>query len=154
MGLGLRNAQSNENGNRRSFLKWLLGFGIFSTIASVLIPVIGYLIPPERGNTAGGGRVLVGTTTDIPFGMGKVVQLGSKPVIVINTPQGITAFSAICTHLGCIVDWDAERQLILCPCHDGLFNPQTGAVIAGPPPAPLPPVPVSLEDEEIYLGEA
>ena len=139
---------------RRRVLKFLLGFSVVSTLVGVLTPIIGYLIPPERGSAEGGGLVRVGTTKDIPIGHGKVVSVGNKPIIVTNTDHGVKAFSAICTHLGCIVTWDASRQIILCPCHDGQFNPVTGTVIAGPPPTPLPAVPVSVEGEDIYVGEA
>jgi len=140
--------------SRRSVLRYLLGFTIISTLIGVLTPIIGYLMPPAAGSAGTKERVKVGTTKDIPVGHGKVVPRGNKPVIVINTEQGVKAFSAICTHLGCIVTWDEARQIILCPCHDGQFNPITGAVIAGPPPTPLPSVPVSVEGEEIYLGGA
>jgi len=139
---------------RRGFLKWALGFSIVATIAGVLTPVIGYLWPPAEGSAAGTGRVLVGTTRDIPPGQGKVVPVNNKPVIVVSTAQGVKAYSAICTHLGCIVEWDQPRKFILCPCHDGRFNPISGAVISGPPPSPLPPVPVVVEGENIYVGGA
>jgi Rieske Fe-S protein len=139
---------------RNTFLKFLLGFSLISTIASVVIPIFKYLIPPENSDPRGGGRVLVGTTSDVPIGQGKVVSLGNKPVIIANTDQGVKAFSAICTHLGCICIWDSGRNVILCPCHDGHFNPINGAVMSGPPPTPLQPIPVSVEGEEIYIGEA
>lgn len=140
--------------SRRSVLRFLLGFTVVSTLVGVLTPIIGYLLPPASGGARGSERVKVGTTKDIPVGQGKVVPRGDKPVIVVNTNQGVKAFSAICTHLGCIVTWDEVRQIILCPCHDGRFNPITGAVIAGPPPSPLPSIPVSVEGEDIYVGGA
>ncbi|MFQ6057302.1 MAG: ubiquinol-cytochrome c reductase iron-sulfur subunit [Anaerolineae bacterium] len=140
--------------SRRTFLTWALGLSFLGTLVGVLVPIIGYLWPPARGAGAGGGRVLVGTTKDLPVGQGKVVPVENKPVVVVNTAQGIRAFSAICTHLGCIVEWDQARQFILCPCHDGRFNPINGAVISGPPPAPLPPMEVFVEGENIYVGGA
>ncbi|NHZ71473.1 MAG: Rieske 2Fe-2S domain-containing protein [Aquificales bacterium] len=140
--------------NRRQILTYLLGFPIISTLVGVLTPIVGFLVPPATGNAGSNERVLVGTTKDIPIGQGKVVPVGNKPVIVTNTDQGVKAFSAICTHLGCICIWDENRKVILCPCHDGQFNPLTGAVLSGPPPAPLPPIPISVEGEDIYVGEA
>ena len=104
---------------RRSFLKLLLGFSFVSTIASIVIPIVGYLLPPEKGSAGSGGKVLVATTTEIPVGEGKIIPLGSKPIVVTNTEQGVKAFSAICTHLGCVCIWDSGRKIILCPCHDG-----------------------------------
>lgn len=140
--------------SRRGLLKYLLGFSVFATLVGVLTPIIGYLWPPATRGAGGGGRTLVGTTKDIPVGQGKVVPVADKPVIVVNTAQGVRAYSAICTHLGCIVEWDRPRKFILCPCHDGRFNPVSGAVISGPPPAPLPPVPVLVDGENIYVGGA
>ena len=144
----------NKPVSRRGFIKILLGFSFFTTVAGVITPIIGYLLPPPSVSSSGGGRVLVGTTKDIPIGQGKVVPVGGKPVMVINSNQGVHAFSAICTHLGCIVLYDPVRQLIICPCHDGFFSPVTGAVVSGPPPSPLPIVPVSIDSENIYVGEA
>jgi Rieske Fe-S protein len=139
---------------RRQVLRWLAGLTIFSSIAMILTPVVGFLVPPKGGGAAGGGKVLVGTTADIPAGGGAVVAMGSKPAIVVNTDQGVKAYSAICTHLGCVVAWNDLVGVIQCPCHDGRFDPNSGAVVSGPPPAPLPPLTVSVEGDQIFLTEA
>lgn len=137
---------------RRRFIKTLLGLSAGSMLFMVLTPIIGFLIPPKTNGASGGAKVLAGTTDDIPPGNGKVVAMGSKPVIVINDgAKGVKAFSAVCTHLGCIVGYDSTLSLITCPCHGGQFNPVSGDVVAGPPPAPLPPVNVSVEKNQIYL---
>ncbi len=141
--------------SRRSFLKWALGFSVVATVAGVVVPIIGYLWPPSQQSSGSGGRVLIGATKDLPVGQAKVQPVNDKPVIIVNTAQGgIKAFSAICTHLGCVVEWNQSKQIIVCPCHDGHFNPMTGAVISGPPPAPLPPVRVAVENDQIYAGGA
>jgi cytochrome b6-f complex iron-sulfur subunit len=138
--------------SRRRFLGYLLGFSVIATAAGVLTPVIGYLWPPSKAAAGESGRVEVGKTVDFPVGQGKVVPVNDKPVIVVNTAQGgLKAYSAICTHLGCIVAWDQPRQFILCPCHDGRFNPINGAVISGPPPTPLPAVPIIVEGDAVYV---
>lgn len=137
--------------SRRRFVKWLLGFSVVGTLALVAAPVVSFLVPPKESAASGGGKVAAGTTADIPPGKGKVVAMGSKPVIVVNTDQGVKAYSAICTHLGCIVAYDDQNGAITCPCHGGKFNPQTGAVMGGPPPTPLAPVSVAVEGDTIYL---
>lgn len=142
--------QAGDAGRRR-FLRWLLGFSIVSTMAMILTPVIGFLIPPKTGQAGTGGRVEVGPTADLPVGTGKVVAMGSKPVMVVNTDAGVKAFSAVCTHLGCIVIWDPTSGQIICPCHDGRFSATNGAVISGPPPQPLAPVGVAVDDDKIFL---
>ena len=138
---------------RRKFIQFLLGFSIVSTIVGILVPIIGYLLPKEA--TAGlGGPVEVGKVEDFPLNASKVVLVSDKPVIVVNSKAGgLKAFSAICTHLGCIVTWDARKGSIHCPCHDGFFNPVTGAVVSGPPPKPLAAYKVVVKDNKVLVGE-
>jgi len=136
---------------RRRFLRYVLGFAALSTVAIVATPIVGFLVPPRTTTTSAGGRVKIGTLADVAVGQGIVVPVGSSPAIVVNTEQGLKAFSAICTHLGCVVGWDGAAGNIVCPCHDGRFNPTTGAVLAGPPPQPLPALPVVVEGDEIFI---
>jgi Rieske Fe-S protein len=136
---------------RRRFIRLLLGFSIVSTAAMVLTPIVGFLIPPRSTGAGGGGRVLAATTADLPVGSGKVVPMGSKPVILVNTDAGVKAYSAVCTHLGCIVAFDSTSKQIVCPCHDGHFSPANGGVVSGPPPQPLAPVGVAVEKDQIFL---
>lgn len=152
-GNGQETAQQG-NQSRRGFLRWLGSLTIVSTAVMVLTPVVAFLIPSNGGRAAGGGKVLVGTTADLPPGAGKVVSMGAKPAIIVNAAGAVKAYSAICTHLGCVVAWNDMIGVIQCPCHDGRFNPATGAVVSGPPPAPLPPITVSVEGDQIFLTEA
>lgn len=136
---------------RRSFLKFLMSFSVVSSIAMTITPIVGFLAPSKAANAGAGGKVLAGTLDALPVGKGAVVAVGSKPAIVVNTAGGVKAFSAICTHLGCIVLWDETAGNIVCPCHDGRFNPATGAVMSGPPPAPLPPLTAVVEGNDIFI---
>lgn len=141
--------------SRRSFMRLLLGWAIVSTLSMVVAPIIGFLIPPRQTAGGRGGRLLVGSTADIGPGRSRVVGLGAKPVIVLNGPQGIKAFSAVCTHLGCIVGYDATKSPdIVSPCHDGHFDAVNGRVLSGPPPLPLKEYPVAVEKDQIYLQDA
>jgi cytochrome b6-f complex iron-sulfur subunit len=136
---------------RRRFVRYLMSFSIVSSLAMIVTPIVGFLIPTKTASGTEGGRVLAGTLDTLPVGSGAVVAVGSKPAVVVNTTAGIKAYSAICTHLGCIVAWDAPANLIICPCHDGRFNPATGAVVSGPPPAPLAPLTTVIEGNDIYI---
>jgi cytochrome b6-f complex iron-sulfur subunit len=140
---------------RREVIRWLLSFSVISTLGGVLTPIAGYLWPPVRASSHGtGGRTLVGAVTDYPLNSGQVVSVNDEPVMVVNTEAGgFKAYSAVCTHLGCITYWHQTRQLIQCPCHDGRFNPVTGAVISGPPPRPLPPYELEIVGEQVYVGD-
>ena len=139
--------------SRRRFMELALIGSIVTTIVGVLTPIIGYLWPPAGIAGSGGERVLAGTVDEFPPDSGKVTSVESKAVIVVNTEKGgVKAFSAVCTHLGCIVYWHEERGVIQCPCHDGRFNPLNGWVISGPPPAPLAEHDVQVAGDEIYVG--
>ena len=140
---------------RRSVIRWLLGFSLVSTLGGVQTPVVGYLWPPVRARSSEGGRTLVGAVSDFPIDSGAVVSINDEPVIVVNTEAGgIKAYSAICTHLACIVFWHKARRVIQCPCHDGRFNPLNGTVISGPPPRPLALYEVDIAEDQVYVGKA
>ena len=139
---------------RRGFLKWLLGCSVVTTVAGAVVPVIGYLWPPARKGVGYQGPTMVGAVADFPVGTGKIVPVDDKPVMIVNTAAGgIKAFSAICTHLGCIVYWDKAKNVMHSPCHDGLFNPVTGAVVGGPPPRPVPAYELAIKDGKVYVGK-
>ena len=89
---------------------------------------------------------------ELPIGGNKIITFGGSPAIVLRTPESIKAFSLICTHLGCIVQWQEAQQEFYCPCHDGRFD-QFGEVISGPPPVPLEEIAVKVENNTITVGE-
>ncbi len=137
--------------SRRGLLKYiLLGFSTVATAGGVLTPIISYLWPPKVGASEGGGRVAVASTADLPPGQGQVFSVNNKPVLVISTADGYKALDATCTHLGCILFWNEQREVIACPCHEAYFN-TNGAVISGPPPAPLEVYRVQVEGDQIYV---
>lgn len=90
--------------------------------------------------------------TELPIGGIKQVQYGSTPVLVLRTPESIKAYSMICTHLGCLVEWQPATAEFYCPCHDGRFD-QFGEVIGGPPPVPLETFPVQVVEDTVVVGE-
>jgi Rieske Fe-S protein len=89
---------------------------------------------------------------ELAVGAVKYITYAGSPVIVVRTAETIKAYSLICTHLGCTVQWQAGQKQFYCPCHDGRFD-QFGDVIAGPPPVPLEQFPVSVEGDRIIVGE-
>ena len=152
-----RNSESGGQGpviSRRRLITYLVGFSVVGTLAGVLTPILGYLWPSSQASAGTSEPVPVGKSADFPAGQGKVVSVNDKPVIVVNAAQGqLKAFSAICTHLGCIVEWDANRRIIVCPCHDARFNPANGAVISGPAPSPLPEFQLTVKDDTVYVSQ-
>jgi len=104
------------------------------------------------GDTGSGSGASTGTEvanlSDIPVGGAVAVMLNGSQVIVSQPTAGeVVAFSAICTHQGCIVV--PEKKGLTCPCHQSLFDTATGAVLQGPATDPLPPVTVTLKGDKI-----
>lgn len=89
---------------------------------------------------------------DLPVGGTKTVTYGGVSVIAVRTRESLRAFSLVCTHLGCTVNWEANKKEFYCPCHDGRFD-EFGDVVAGPPPIPLEQVPIRIEGETVIIGE-
>lgn len=74
---------------------------------------------------------------DVGPGEGKIVRLDGKPIAVSRDDKGtLSACSAVCTHLGCLVHWNDAEQTWDCPCHGSRFSTD-GSVIAGPAETPL-----------------
>jgi len=74
-----------------------------------------------------------------------------RTVFLVKTGESqVTALDSTCTHLGCRVSWDAEAQVLRCPCHGGVYD-ATGAVTAGPPPAPLATLTTRIEGNQVLV---
>jgi len=91
--------------------------------------------------------------SELPVGGSKQVTYGGVSVMVLRTPESVKAFSMVCTHLGCLINWEAGKQEFYCPCHDGRFD-QFGEVISGPPVVPLEQFSVKIDGERVIVGEA
>jgi Rieske Fe-S protein len=72
------------------------------------------------------------STDDIPPGAGAIVREGMKKIAVYRDARGaLHQFSAVCPHLGCIVQWNPTERTWDCPCHGSRFD-KRGEVINGP----------------------
>jgi Rieske Fe-S protein len=75
----------------------------------------------------------------------------ADPAILLRiADREVVAFSQKCTHLGCVIYFEAEEDRWHCPCHEGNFEPRTGEVISGPPPRPLGRIDVEIRDDTIW----
>lgn len=79
-----------------------------------------------------------------------MLQVAGKAVIVVRGRSGFSAFSASCTHLGCLVTWDSADGDFKCPCHAAVFD-KDGKVVSGPPPAPLEEYTVKEIGETVFV---
>ena len=139
----------DSNSSRRSFLGACLGgLGVIAA-AAVSWPLFRYLSP--RTGSESFGKVVI-PEKDVPEGEAKFFEFaGSSAVLVRKRGGGLVAFSAVCTHLGCIVQWEKDKQDFLCPCHAGHYSAD-GVVTAGPPPKPLKKLPFAVADGNITVG--
>ncbi|MBT1074563.1 ubiquinol-cytochrome c reductase iron-sulfur subunit [Geobacter grbiciae] len=138
-----------QNTSRRKFLGLCLGgLGTAGTIAGVY-SVFGYLAP--HANEGASGKVTF-PETDIPANGAKFLDFRGTTAVVIRKQSGeLVALSAICTHLGCIVQWEKDKQDFLCPCHGGRYTPD-GVVISGPPPKPLEKLAITITNGIVTVG--
>ncbi len=134
---------------RRGFVGWLIRAGFLATLAGMAAPILEYLWP-VTSQGPGQGIQEVAKLDDIPVGGSKKVILAGSAILLIRTAAGVKALSAICTHLGCLVDWDGLKKEIVCPCHAGIFDLE-GKPVAGPPPRPLPSYSVKISDGRIFV---
>jgi Rieske Fe-S protein len=136
---------------RRSVLNWLLATWGGGILASILYPIARYLGPPDIPE-ATSLSVSAGGASTLRPNSGRVVPFGSRPAIVLRTPGGeLRAFTAICTHLDCTVQYRSDLQRIWCACHDGQYD-LNGRNVAGPPPRPLEAYDVNVKDDEIVIS--
>lgn len=138
-----------EEGGRRKFLVACLGGVLAAAGGAMLYPLYRYLAPRQNVDTQ--GKVTF-PDSEVPPGGAKFFDFrGATGVIIRKTSGEFVAFSAVCTHLGCIVQWQKDRQEFLCPCHGGRFTAD-GAVISGPPPKPLNRLPSSVANGTVTVG--
>lgn len=132
---------------RRQFIQ--LGIAVLGASWLGLL-VQSWLFP--AGSAAEAAKPVEFSLADLPVGGSKTFTYGASPAIVIRTPESVRAFSLVCTHLACTVQWQAGDKEFYCPCHDGRFD-EFGEVTAGPPPVPLESLPVAVENDRVIVGE-
>jgi Rieske Fe-S protein len=143
---GFPSTAAADRFDRRRFLDALLTVGFVSTAVAMAYPVARYLVPPESGEAAT-NSVVAGKAAALKPNSGAIFPFGSKPAIVVRSPDGeLSAFNAVCTHLECTVQFNADTSQIWCACHNGLYD-LAGNVISGPPPRGLERFTVNLRGE-------
>lgn len=145
------NHEKGTETSRRRILDWLLGTAVGGVVASAIYPVFKYVMPPPVAEPQT-SSVLAGKVSELAPNSGKIFRFGSKPGILIRTATGeIRAFSAICTHLNCTVQYRDDFEHIWCACHNGHYD-LNGINISGPPPRPLAAYKVDIKGDEIWVS--
>jgi Rieske Fe-S protein len=116
--------------------------------------------PAAAGSTTAGGAAAgsagssagtkaLAATSEIPVGSGMIFP-GPQVVVTQPTAGEFKAFSAVCTHMGCIVN-QISNGTIDCPCHGSQYSITTGDVVAGPAPRPLPAKQIKVSGSSVFL---
>lgn len=134
---------------RRKLTEILIGLvGLFFA-AGIGTTVLKYLWPSSDKKGAS-SEVRIASEDEVPVGSSKLFNFNGKASVLVHMPAGFKAFGAVCTHLGCIANWKPDENLIFCPCHLGKFDPNSGAVLSGPPPSPLPAIDLQIKEGTVY----
>jgi thiosulfate dehydrogenase [quinone] large subunit len=111
--------------------------------------------PPAGSKTSAATGTALAAASSVPSGqaLSFTNAADSNPAWVVH-PSGNTfvAFSAICTHAGCTVQYDPSTIEFVCPCHSGVYDARTGQVLQGPPPAQLQSISVHVVNGEIRVN--
>ena len=142
-----------EAASRRRFLDYLLGTSAVATLSAIVYPIFRFMSPPQVIES-GESSVVAAKLTEIPINSGKIFKFGNKPGILVRTATGeFKAFSAVCTHLECIVQYRPDTKQIWCACHNGQYN-LGGKNIGGPPPRPLDEYKVNTRGDDVVVSKS
>ncbi len=150
---------------RRQFMN-LLTFGTIAGVAAgALYPVVSYFIPKSAGGAGGGFTAKDKVGNDIiasdflanhQAGDRTLAQglKGDPTYIVVTEDKAIASYgiNAVCTHLGCVVPWNAAENKFICPCHGSQYNDE-GKVVRGPAPLSLALVHANVNDDKVVLTD-
>jgi len=134
----------------RRWVNLLLGSGVVASIVSFIYPAVRYIIPPPVAESAS-SFVVAAKVGELKNNTGKIFKFGSRPALLVRLADGsYRAFSAVCTHLNCTVQYRSDLQEIWCACHNGLYDLE-GRNVSGPPPRPLETFEVHLQGEDVVV---
>lgn len=147
---------SAPSSSRRTFLKVLVGLFAALWAGLTAFPFLRFL---GSGNPADEGvqvaSVALGKADAFAPGSAKNFQFGNIPALLVRSQDGaFHAYNAVCTHLGCTVQYDTAEKNIVCACHGGVYDAATGDNVSGPPPKPLAPLKADVKDGTIVVSHA
>lgn len=132
---------------RRDTLRFLLAGSGTLFAATAGLAVLGAL--PHNARATALQIALVGELAENQWKVFDFPDQYAQGILIHLPGHGLVAYSDVCTHLSCAVLYTGDGKL-RCPCHEGLFDAQTGAVLGGPPTRPLPLIQLAIENGKIY----
>ena len=139
--------------SRRDVGRIAIGAVAASYAGAIGYPVFRYIASPPGG---GAGAAVNEVTLEAPEsyekGSGLLFKFGSKPALLLRRPDGsFVALFASCQHLGCTVQYQKAEDRIFCACHGGVYDPNTGRNVSGPPPRPLERLSVDVSGPKLVV---
>jgi cytochrome b6-f complex iron-sulfur subunit len=136
---------------RRTALAWLIkGFLSLWALGAAAVGIT-FLKAPEEEKRPSEGLVRCGSFSALAVGEARFVRHGLDPIFVVRVSDTqVIALPAVCTHLRCVLKWDAPGGKLLCPCHNGAFD-RNGNVLSGPPTRPLSPYRAEIQGDEVVV---
>ncbi len=138
--------------SRKEFIKLITFFSGTLALANLAIPAFNFF-KDEKSM----GEYFVGLVDDLQVGGMRTFYINEdhrNPYMLIRLAENKwKVFEQKCTHLSCSVLYNHEKSVIECPCHKGLFDPEDGSVIQGPPPRPLPQLSVVIKENKIFVTD-
>ncbi|MCX8193046.1 MAG: ubiquinol-cytochrome c reductase iron-sulfur subunit [Nitrososphaeria archaeon] len=158
--------------SRRRHLRWFVT-GVVGVVVGLIFYVVGFRQSNEQVGKTETTRleetktkvsepIIIGTVKEIPRGGQKYFMMDTKPdgspgqhrsILIHLQPElaeraGVefVAFSSVCTHMGCTVNYKEMDKIIECPCHGGRYDPITGKVLSGPPPQPIRRIELKIDE--------
>ena len=150
-------AQNAGEPSRRTFLAAAAGAAGLCYVGALAYPVYRYLASPAEmaSSAAAITEVMLKDAHKLPAGSVLMFKFGPSPAMLIHHKDGQwVALTAVCTHLGCTVQYEADQNRIHCACHGGVYDPRTGANVSGPPPKPLKTFKVAVGDAGVQVSRA
>ena len=148
--------EPGDNTTRRFFLAAAGAAGL-AYAAALAYPIYRYLASPAEMALSATAvtEVTLKDAQKLPAGSVLMFKFGSSPAMLIHHEDGRwVALSAVCTHLGCTVQYEPQADRIHCACHGGVYNPYSGANVSGPPPKPLKLFKVDVNEAGVEVSRA
>jgi Rieske Fe-S protein len=143
-------ADPQEKASRRGFLSRGVKIALAVVATPAVFGIVKYLIPPRLEEKIV-QLIQAGKVADIPPDSAKIMRFNKTPIVLVHTAEGqMKAFSAVCTHLGCIVEYRPDEHGMHCNCHGSRFD-LNGKNVGGPAPRPLIPFRVEVKAGEITV---
>ena len=148
---------------RRQFMNFLTFGSVTGVALGALYPVVKYFLPPSSGGAGGGltakdalGNNIKASAFLAEHSVGdRVLAQGFKgdpTYLIVDGEDAIRDYglNAVCTHLGCVVPWNASADKFICPCHGSQYNNE-GKVVRGPAPLSLALAHTNVEDDAVVF---